>query len=269
MDGNSRSTSTTLLRGPEKSKHEVMTACVVVTFWCSETLPAGAPISAATLSPTVEARSHQLSSHARTPRVAHDSAYSRTLSYTPRGIAPSELLIMYVVRPRMGNSSRHFSNSSKGSFAGVLPAGVVQLPIHPTHAQILHDEVILDPVLRPLPPHARFLHAAEGRDFGGDDAGVDADDAVLEGFGDAPDAVDVASVEVRRQAEFGVVREADRFFFVREAEERRDRAEGFFAGHFHAGVDVGEDGRFEEGSAERVALAAGQEFRAFRQGVAD
>ena len=31
--------------------------------------------------------------HARTPSVAHVSAYSRSLSYTPRGIAPSELLI--------------------------------------------------------------------------------------------------------------------------------------------------------------------------------
>src|SRR6266849_5042082 len=141
--------------------------------------------------------------------------------------------------------------------------------IHPTHAQILDDEVILDPVLRTLPPHARFLHAAEGRDFGGDDAGVDADDAVLEGFGDAPDAVDVAAVEVRGEAEFGVVGELDRLFFVLEAEEWRDRAEGFFLGYFHGGVDVGEHGRLEERSTERVALAAGQHFRAFRNRVRD
>src|SRR6266581_4575299 len=93
-----------------------------------------------------------------------------------------------------------------------------QLSVHAAHAQVLHDEIVLDPVLRTLAPHARFLHAPEGRDFGGDDSGVDADDAVLEGFGDAPDAVDVAAVEVRGEAEFGVVREADRFFFVLESE---------------------------------------------------
>ena len=39
---------------------------------------------------------------------------------------------------------------------------------------------------------AAFLHAAEGRDLGRDDALVDADDAVFEHLGDAPDAADVA-----------------------------------------------------------------------------
>src|SRR5437773_133218 len=34
-------------------------------------------------------------------------------------------------------------------------------------------------------------------------------------------------------------------------------------------LDVGEDGGLEEGSAERVALAAGQDFRAFGERVAD
>jgi len=38
---------------------------------------------------------------------------------------------------------------------------------------------------------AAFLNAAEGRDLGRDDALVDADNAVFEGFGDAPDAADV------------------------------------------------------------------------------
>ena len=49
---------------------------------------------AATRLPTSPAISHQRSSHARTPRVAHVSAYSASDSATPRGIAPSELLIM-------------------------------------------------------------------------------------------------------------------------------------------------------------------------------
>jgi hypothetical protein len=45
----------------------------------------------------------------------------------------------------------------------------------------------------------RFLHAAERGDLGRDDAFVDADDAVFEGFGDPPDAADVAGVEIRRE----------------------------------------------------------------------
>src|ERR1700761_7504742 len=103
---------TTLFRGPRKSKQDAITCCVVVTFWCSEISPGPAPISGATLSPTPTAISHQPSSHAFTPRVAHESAYARTASYTPRGIAPSELLIIYVDRSRIGNSPRHFNSSS-------------------------------------------------------------------------------------------------------------------------------------------------------------
>jgi len=51
-------------------------------------------MSGAIWSPTPTAISHQPSSHARTPRSAQESAYDRNPWYTPRGIAPSELLIM-------------------------------------------------------------------------------------------------------------------------------------------------------------------------------
>src|SRR6266571_8015665 len=136
------------------------------------------------------------------------------------------------------------------------PADAVRLPIHPTHAEILHDEVVLDPVLRTFASDAGFLDPAEGRDFGGNDPGVDADDAVFERLGDAPDAADVAAVEVRGQPELGVVSEADRLLLVLEAKQRRDGAKGFFFGHLHRRVDVREHGRLEERSAERVALGA-------------
>jgi hypothetical protein len=43
---------------------------------------------------------------------------------------------------------------------------------------------------------AAFLHAAEGRALGRDDALVDADDAVFQRLGDPPDAADVAAVEI-------------------------------------------------------------------------
>ena len=40
---------------------------------------------------------------------------------------------------------------------------------------------------------AGMLDAAEGRDLGRDQAGVDADDAVFERLADAPDAAEVAA----------------------------------------------------------------------------
>ena len=66
----------------------------VVTFSCMLTDPAGAPMMPPMRSPTSRAISHQRSSHARTPRVAQVFAYSASESATPRGMAPSELLIM-------------------------------------------------------------------------------------------------------------------------------------------------------------------------------
>src|SRR5690349_64503 len=120
------------------------------------------------------------------------------------------------------NIPAHPAVAARRRIAGIRfmsPAESAGLSIHPAHAQILHHEVVLDAVLRTLAAHARFLDPAKRRDFGGDDAGVYADDAVLERLGDAPHAVEVAPVEVRREAEFGVVGEADRVFFVLEAEE--------------------------------------------------
>src|SRR5689334_13659713 len=63
------------------------------------------------------------------------------------------------------------------------------------HAEVLDFEEFLDAVFRAFPADAAFLHAAERGDFGRDDAFVDADDAVFEALGDAPDAADVAAVE--------------------------------------------------------------------------
>ncbi len=65
-----------------------------VTFSHMLTLPAGAPMSGATASPTSRDIVHHRSAHARTPRVAHVAAYSRSDASTPRGIAPRELEIM-------------------------------------------------------------------------------------------------------------------------------------------------------------------------------
>jgi hypothetical protein len=68
-----------------------------------------------------------------------------------------------------------------------------RLPVDAAHAEVFHLEEFLDAVFRAFAADAAFLHAAEGRDLGRDDAFVDADDAVFEGLGDAPDAADVAA----------------------------------------------------------------------------
>ena len=78
----------------------------------------------------------------------------------------------------------------------------------PAIAEVLDLEPLVDPVLRALAADAGLLHAAERRDLGRDEAGVDADDAVVERLRDAPDAADVAAVEVRGEAVRRVVRDA-------------------------------------------------------------
>src|SRR3546814_14233568 len=51
---------------------------------------------------------------------------------------------------------------------------------HAAHAEVLHLEEFLDAVLGAFAADAGFLHAAEGRDLGGDEAGVDAGHAGLD-----------------------------------------------------------------------------------------
>jgi hypothetical protein len=118
---------------------------------------------------------------------------------------------------------------------------------------------------RPMP----LLHAAEGGDLGRDDAFVDADDAVFERFRDAPDAADVAAVEIGGETEFGVVGHLDRVRFALEAVERGDRAEGLLLGDDHVGRHIGQDGRLEEAAVLRGPLAAGDDLGALLDGVGD
>src|SRR5439155_1797528 len=79
-------------------------------------------------------------------------------------------------------------------------------PVDAAEAEVFDLEKLLDAVVRALAADAAFLHAAERRDLGRDDALVDADDAVFEGFGNPPDAADVAAVEIGGEPEFGVIR---------------------------------------------------------------
>src|SRR4051812_43286299 len=82
-----------------------------------------------------------------------------------------------------------------GRGTSVLPRS-----LHASQAQVLDFQPLVDAVLGALAADAGLLDAAERGDFGRDDAGVDAEDAVLQRLRDAPDAADVAAVEVARQA---------------------------------------------------------------------
>src|SRR5690349_21720880 len=96
-------------------------------------------------------------------------------------------------------------------------------------ADVLELGELEDAVLRAFAARAALLHAAEGRDLGGDQPGVQADDAVFQRLGDSPGTRQVTRVDVGRQPELGVVGEADGLRIVFDLEQRRHRAEGFFA----------------------------------------
>src|SRR5580704_4219705 len=63
-------------------------------------------------------------------------------------------------------------------------------------AQVLDLGVVEDAVLGALATDARFLHAAKRGDLGGNEPGVQADDAVLERLGDPPGARQIAGIEI-------------------------------------------------------------------------
>ena len=79
-------------------------------------------------------------------------------------------------------------------------------------------------------------------------------------------AVDVAAEHRGRQAVFGVVGDAHRFLDAADADDRRDRAEGFLAIDAHRRRDVVEHGRVHQ---HAVGVAAGEQPRALGDGVLD
>src|SRR5882724_12571294 len=136
-------------------------------------------------------------------------------------------------------------------------------------AHVFDFEKLVHSILGAFAAEAGFLHAAEGRDLGGNDSSVDADNSVLERFGDAPNAGHVSAVEVSSQSEFRVIREGHRLRFRLEPEERRDRAESFFARDGHLRRDAGENGRLKKAAAECMAMPADEYFCTFRLRVAN
>src|SRR5882724_12329786 len=136
-------------------------------------------------------------------------------------------------------------------------------------AHIFDFEKLVHSILGTFAAEAGFLDAAEGRDLGRNDSGVDADNSVLERFRYAPNAGHVSPVEVSSQAEFRVIREGNGLRFRLELEERRDRAEGFFTRNGHLRCDAGENGRLKKAAAECMAMSADEYFCSFRLRVAN
>ena len=86
-------------------------------------------------------------------------------------------------------------------------------------------------------------------------------------FGDAPDAAEVAAVEVRGEPVRRVVRLRDRLGLGREARDAGDRPERLLGRHRGVARDAGDHRRPVEEPAE--ALAAGQELAAALERVGD
>ena len=77
-----------------------------------------------------------------------------------------------------------------------------RLTIDITYAQILDLEIFFDPVLGSFASQSRLLHPTERSYLGGNQAGIDAHDAIFQSFGKAPDTIKVTSVEIRGEPEF-------------------------------------------------------------------
>src|SRR5712672_2666548 len=69
-----------------------------------------------------------------------------------------------------------------------------------SYAYVLELRVVQDSVAGAFPADAGLLHAAKGRDFGRDQAGVESHDAVFERLGDSPGAGEIARIEIGGQA---------------------------------------------------------------------
>src|SRR5690242_13510246 len=146
-------------------------------------------------------------------------------------------------RARSARAAERRVKRSRTSFGSAFRKSSLNsspLLVEAADEDVLHLQVLFEPVLRALAAEARLLDAAEGRDLGRDDADVCTHDAGLDRLRDAEDAPDVAAVEVAAEAELGVVRELDDLVFGLEADQRRHRAEGLLVRHQHLRRHVGD-----------------------------
>lgn len=97
--------------------------------------------------------------------------------------------------PCLATSGRsHSTQKNPAAFAAGLTSLISTTTgeSNPSHAQILHHQIIINPEVRPFTPQSRLLHAAKRRDFIGDEPGIDPHHARLQPFCHTPDAADIA-----------------------------------------------------------------------------
>ena len=124
--------------------------------------------------------------------------------------------------------------------------GYLDLFIQACEAGVFDDEVVFDAVFGAFTTEAGLLHTAERCDFVGNQTSIDADHAVFKCFRYAENTTNITAVEIRGEAEFGVVGIADDFIFTLEFEQWCQWAKGFFFCDSHVLCDVGENGWLEE-----------------------
>src|SRR5258708_8894551 len=73
--------------------------------------------------------------------------------------------------------------------------------LNPSHHHVFDLDIFFHAEMRAFAPQAAFLDAAERRDLGGDQPGVDADHAGLQRFGHPPDPAEIARNEIRGVAD--------------------------------------------------------------------
>src|SRR4051794_7589123 len=192
-------------------------------------------------------------------------------THTSSGLTAARVMSM-TTSPGPGTGSGTFWRTSGSPYASCRMA---RTPLDPdaADADVLDRQVLVDADRAALAAVARLLDAAERRVRGRDDAGVGADDAVVELLGDPQQAGIVAGVEVRGEAVDGVVRVLDRLRLVVERRQARDGAERLLAVDQHLVGDAGQHGRLVERAAlvlpAREPLAAGDEGGAVVQRVFD
>src|SRR5580704_17306952 len=101
--------------------------------------------------------------------------------------------------------SRHCFLANQAEACALLsrpwrPLSLVQA----TEAKVFHFDKLVDAVMRPFASKFRLLHSTERHDFGGNQAGVDADHSVFESLRNSPDAPDVAAKKITSETEFGI-----------------------------------------------------------------
>src|SRR5690349_3082544 len=92
--------------------------------------------------------------------------------------------------------SWNFPSTGAGVYAACLTLPMSARASDAPHADVFELGELQNSVPGTFAADAAFLHAAERRDFRGDEAGVQADDSVLQGLGDAPRPREISRVDV-------------------------------------------------------------------------